>query len=496
MNINSIPVFIKNKFGWGLVKYPAFLNKYKWRPRFIFFDTKTKYYIAVDLIFNQNLSQKIYETEIALALRKNKNLRVCLLTSSDSEYNLIKIFCKKSNIGLKIYSTDDINTIVPLSFEKVGHIVSRKVKKEGWFPRVILDEVKTIKKISFRGLLIDLANKLGKNSSKDKQFALICKYINKMLQSRPDFMGDNISFMCLSNLENIFQLSNIDNKDHVFHSARVFLIGCVIIDKFYDKFTSYYKDIFPGAKKINVEYIWLLTSLFHDIGRVKQSAHLLCMHNPKEENIELTEKVEEEMSKVWGDSEYQLALGNVVELIKHCKMKKEKRQIFTGYAIQDTIDPKISGVLIESYNKRRSHGVISCFEIAADLLRKIKASKVNNKTFLLYHIFPAVVSIALHDWHIWNELKELKIFPLRLENFPLGALLIYIDTWDDFKREDKIKISIDNISFTSNSCIVSITWYDKNDYLEEIAKYESFKTNINSKKIKLVIKISNEKEVK
>ena len=496
MNINSIPLFLKKKFGWKLVKYPRFLNKYRWRPRFVFLDSKNKNYIAVDFIFNQRLSERIYKEEVFLALKENKKLKVCLFTPSIYEYGLLKKFCRKASIGLKIYNTNEINTIVSLPFEKLGRIIVKKAKKEGWFPKVVLNEVKKVKRISFKDLLKDLAKKLEENKSKDKQFSLIKRYLDKMLQSCHDFEGDSIPFMNLASFESLLQLSNIENRDHVFHSFRVFIIGCVIIDKFYDKFVGYFKEIFPGTKKINIEYIWLLTSIFHDIGKVKQKRHLICLHDPKEENVALTEAIEEEMSKVWGDTEYQLALGNIVELINHCCMKKENRSAFTGFAVHGAIDSKISGILIESYNKLKNHSVISCFDLAADLLRKISVSKLKkDKTFLLYHIFLVVVSIALHDWRIWNDLKDRGIFPLKVENFPLAALLIYIDTWDDFRREgEKDKISIDSILFKRSQCIINITWYEKNEYLEEKAKYESFKKNVRSKALKLVIRISNEKK--
>ena len=48
----------------------------------------------------------------------------------------------------------------------------------------------------------------------------------------------------------------------------------------------------------------------------------------------------------------------------------------------------------ESYNNLKSHGVISCFNLSSDLLGKIKAAEFNNKTFLLYHIFPAALSYS------------------------------------------------------------------------------------------------------
>ncbi len=492
MNLKKIPKIITRRYKWTcLEKPPRYLSKYKWRPKYIFYNKKNKMYIAIDMVFNQQLPIKIFDKEIFPALHKYKDLNVCLIAPSYNEYNYLKVFCKKNRIGLKIYNNIDINTIIPLSFEKLGGIYKKKIKKEGWLPKIILNDIQNIEHICFKDLLINLTKKLRKYNSNEKQFGLVCKYIDKMLQYHSDFIGDKIPFMKLSNFEHIF-----NERDHVFHSIRVFIIGCIIIDKFYDKFLNCFKDIFPGVRRINIEYIWLLTSLFHDIGKIKQKAYYIYLHNPQEENEELKEKIEEEMSKVWSDEEYNNALCIITELIKHCNTKCAEREPFTGFTAHSEIDPQISGVLSESYNKLKSHGIISCFDIAADLLKKIAAStSIRNKTFLLYHIFTGVMSIAFHDWHIWNELKDIKIFPLKFEDFPFASLLIYIDTWDDFGRDDRERISIDSIIFKGNKCITNITWYDKDEYLEEKAKYESYQANIRSKTVKLVIKISNEKEV-
>lgn len=485
---------IEENLHWQrLDRYPTFLKKYKWIPKYLFFDKASKFYIAVDIIFNQQLSKKIYETEVVKIINDKPKLKVCLFSSLDYAYNNLKLFCKKHKFGLKIYSSNSIDTIVPLGFEKIERLVVKKKQKTSWFPKAILSEVKKIKKIKFRKSIIDLAKKLDKSHGKDEQFSLICSCVNKMLKENPYYIGDNIPFMTLSNFENLLNFSKIKCKDHVFHSARVFLIGCIIIDKFYDKFIGYYEEIL-GSNKISIEYIWLLTSLFHDTGRIKQEGHKLFLSDPKKENPEIEEGIEEEMGKRWKEDQYKVSLGNVVELIKQsCKNKKSRDLPFTGYALGGKIDSKMANILMESYNKRKSHGVISCFDLSADLLRKMGASNFKSKTFLLYHIFPAVLAIALHDWKIWKELSEIKVFPIDIKNFPLAALLIYIDIWDDYKRNKEDKITIDKLNFDDSGVTVYLTWYKNNEYLDEKLKYASFERNVLFSDLKLKIEVSNER---
>ena len=314
-----------------------------------------------------------------------------------------------------------------------------------------------------------------------------------MLKAHPAYLGDNIPFMRLSNFESLLNFSDLECKDHVFHSARVFLIGCIIIDRFYNKFSGYYKEVL-GASKINVEYIWLLASLFHDIGRVKEGLYRMSLSDPRKDNPELKEKFEDELSKKWNEEEYKTSIGNVVELIKQsCKRKKDRDKPFVGYALGGDIDENIASILRKHYNKLESHGVRGCFELSSDFLRKAKASNFKNKAFFFYHIFPAVLAIALHDWKAWKDLSEVKVFPVDIKNFPLAVLLIYIDTWDDYKREVDQKITIDGIAFQDNEVIVSLTWHKTNEYLDEKLKYDSFERNVLFSELRLKIEVSNKK---
>ena len=127
-------------------KNTSFLNKYKWKPKYIFFDPINNLHIAVDIIFNQQISERIYKAEVLKAIKENPNLRVCLFSSLDYDYNILKGFCKKNKLGLKVYDSVSINTILPFKTEKIERITSKKTKKEGWFPQLILSEVKKSRK--------------------------------------------------------------------------------------------------------------------------------------------------------------------------------------------------------------------------------------------------------------------------------------------------------------------------------------------------------------
>lgn len=495
MYIDDVSTLIESQLKWKrIVNCPAFLKKYQWVPQLIFFEPSAKLFIAVDVIFKQHFPKKIYETEVAKAIKENSSLRFCLFTP-DLEFDGLAKFCVPNKYGLKIYSDTSINTLTPFDGEVVERVTRKKTKKTGWFPKVILEEAKKVRKIHFAKLIVELSNKLEKNQQTEKQLDLIRKYIDKILKTHPSYVGSNMPFLNLSYFENLLKCSDIKCTDHVFHSARVFIIGCIIIDRFYDKFVAYHKEIL-GVDKVNIEYIWLLASLFHDIGRIKQDGYRIYLVDPKKDDSGLREALGEQLSKSWQDDVYKNALANLVELIKQCgKKKKNRERPFVGNALGGAIDPKIANIFKEHYNKLKSHGVISCFELSADLLRKIEAAPVRrSKAFLLYHLFPAALAIAFHDWKIWKELSDIKIFPINIKDYPFATLLIYIDTWDDYKRGQDEKITIEKFEINSKEVTVYLTWHEQKEYLKEKLKYDSFERNVLFSEIRLKIEVSNKKK--
>ena len=121
------------------------------------------------------------------------------------------------------------------------------------------------------------------------------------------------------------------------------------------------------------------------------------------------------------------------------------------------------------------------------------ASNSSSRTFRLYHIFPAVLAIAFHDWKIWDDLVDVGVFPINIKSHPLAVLLIYIDTWDDYKRKGDNTITINNIIFEDQKVTAQITWHNQERYLHEKFKYENFKEKVIFDEISLIIDITNDK---
>jgi hypothetical protein len=484
---------VAKRLGWKFVgRAPGFMSKYKWQPHYFFRSAADKKYIAVDIVYDDQWSRKIYENEAARAMRENKSLEVCLFTPFYSAFERLQGFCGEQGFGLKVFTGGTVTSILGLSFEKVRKAPKRGKEPEGWFPQSILEGVKGIDRLRFKGELHRLAQRLEADTSHEGQLANIKRGLDVMLMEVPYLPADSLPFMKLSHFESLLDCSNIQHSDHVFHSARVFLVGCIVIDRFYNQFVDYYHQILTPTS-VNVEYMWLLTALFHDIGRVMQDTWRIYLPDPSQEDSDLKAQVCEQMCKRWKQPEYMNALCNIVELVKQSKGRPCDRDIpWTGYALGGPVDEEVKNVFVQSYNSLGSHGVIGCFEFAADILQKLVAVRSQGRTFPLYHVFPAMLAVALHHHKVWADLREIGVFPIAMRDFPLPALLIYIDTWDDYKRAKGRGVSIDEIAFDANGVTVQVTWSDPKAYRNDRIKYDSFRENVIFDDISLKIRVSGE----
>lgn len=72
---------------------------------------------------------------------------------------------------------------------------------------------------------------------------------------------DDIYSSIFNDYENILKHDQ-DYRDHIFHMLHVYLIGCHIIDNFYDFFKDYCnKNLYYQ----NIEFSWFIVALFHDM---------------------------------------------------------------------------------------------------------------------------------------------------------------------------------------------------------------------------------------
>jgi hypothetical protein len=272
----------------------------------------------------------------------------------------------------------------------------------------------------------------------------------------------------------------------VFHSFRVFLAGCPIINQFYDVFRSSHKRFCLGAPNdLSVEYTWLLASIFHDIGRPKEKVAQFVGDELQDEDLQVIVRGKDTR---WLRPECQAARKSLASLGAFVARSPSTGN-WDGGIVPDTQAENLATLWTKLYDDMHSHAVIGSMDFLAELFRTAAAAdETANRPFVVTHAVPAALAILLHDWRIWQDARTWKLFPINCFAMPMAALLIYLDTWDDYRRRgpDPL-IFVRKYAVDAHGARVTVEWGDSQAFEKEKVKYHAFKSALRSKAFPLKI---------
>jgi hypothetical protein len=414
---------------------PSWLRDKHWKPSLLLESADREMVLAIDIIPSGAIPQFQYSTIVSKLLADHSHLRVIIVTSEESYEDNPEIvqFCKDYELGLKIVIPDiGIQTIVRIDLDPDLEIRELPLE-DGWFPMAILEKARNLKRLCFHETInrfIDSAKELG--NDRNKTLVLVRATIDELLCFHPAFRSTIKHFMKLEHFEKLLRLGDPESSDHVFHSFRVFLSGCPIINEFYDSFLGAHERYCIGPiEKLRVEYSWLLTAVFHDVGRPKEKrvATEFVENELSDEYLEVSLNIDVD-EKMWTEEHY-VAAKRVLGSLAAYVAQGVSGDSWDGGAMDDEEAKRIVHEWINLYDNLESHAIISAFDFFADMTRKCRAAtRRGNRPFVLTHAAPAALAILLHDWKKWPEHKKLKLIPVNGQVLPMAALLIYIDTWD------------------------------------------------------------------
>lgn len=465
---------------------PSWLRGIRWIPYRLLFNESHDRFLAIDVILSGTIPTFQYNKIVKRLLCDQENFRVVIIAEEEGyeENPEIESYCIKANIGLKIVIPGvGIQTVIRSEFD--SSIEQKELPLEdGWFPRAILNQNKNLTRLCFNETIynfIDAVEKLG--NDKESTLELVHSTINELLAFHPAFKESIKYFMKLEHFEKLLKLSDPNFSDHVFHSFRVFLSGCPVINEFYDHFLASHKRCCIGpVDKLCVEYSWLLTAIFHDIGKPKEkkvAKKYVDEGFGQDEFLDISFDIKVD-DRMWASNQYITAkriLGSLGAYVA----QGYNSDNWDGGGLDDEESDKILDEWINIYDNLESHAVISAFDFFADIAEKCRAASWRkNKTFVLSHAAPAALAIMLHDWKKWDELRKLNLLPVDGRVLPMAALLIYIDTWDNYKRKDDadpltyIRSYIVN---TEGAC-VQVEWGDSSEMKDGTVGYELYQDEI------------------
>lgn len=289
------------------------------------------------------------------------------------------------------------------------------------------------------------------------------KFAEEMIKSHWDIYQKNYHFFInkLMKSELAIKKINKSHRDHVVHSAYVFLLGIYLFEKDSDiknAFYNHYEQ--PNDIENRFMFMWNIISTFHDIAYAFQSFS-------KEMNSYISEI---NKGTINNNISFGLYFKNLVilnndknsfEILKELQEKRIGKSIdLEGY-----FEKELENGIID-------HGILSSL-ILLKITDNLYEQQVDWPIDFFNEVFPEIaLSIALHNIK-WEKLSE-KSPIITLNDFPLCYLLILADTLQEWDRPAIARPSIPStalsIEFDENEKIFRVKVALSPEYAEDMNK--------------------------
>ena len=222
-------------------------------------------------------------------------------------------------------------------------------------------------------------------------------------------------------------------REHFIHPFQIFVLGSIIIDKFYEDFQRWYDEKLANLDASSLESAWLLAAIFHDRGK-----EVNILRNILEPDIGKYGK------KLPNEDIYLSFLSSF-----HYHMSRGNRM--RTWTPKAAPSPAMRDVMSVS-SDRWDHGVKSSLLMLKEIC--------NDPNTVTPRDIAAALAIATHDRELWESLRRVKAFPIRMHMLPLSCLLLYLDAiqeWGRVKISDE-EVHLVNISFAQNSVTCEVAF--------------------------------------
>ncbi len=458
---------------------PSWLTQCSWKTPSYW--TARDKILAVDTIPSAEIPRYLYQKVVSQLLTDHRELRVIVVCDPAAldQRPRSKRLSGALGVGLKTYTPNiGLQTVVRIDLDSTEPPVEF-TDEPGWFPEAILAQVEQSPNLSYSSILTEIVPAIRNAAgNEDETKVVVYHSIDRLLKTYPQCHADTAAFMKLDHFENMLKINDPTLTDHVFHSFRAFLAGCPVISRHYTYFKDAHMRVSCGSDEtVSVEYCWLLTSLFHDIGKPYEKAPSLVTGEIGDDDMEV---VVRSKPTVWEKREYLDARRHLASLI--CFYGADgsvPAQWDFGAVTNDHMD-HLCKELAEQYTGFGSHAIVGAVRLLAAIVRQAQAAEETvNRPFVITHAVPAALSILLHDWKIWSVAANWNLFPVRGNLLPLASLLIFIDTWDDFRRSgNAARVHVADYSLEQSTVSVTVNWADPIDLKNEEVKFRAFRNAI------------------
>lgn len=225
-------------------------------------------------------------------------------------------------------------------------------------------------------------------------------------------------------------------RDHYFHAFNTMMLGFMTIDKFYDVFDALAKKY---GNDIVLEFIWLLISLYHDIGYPVLRQQFLFRETyglEGEGSLQVIDEcLQQNRQNLWNSPDYNLVVTVLDNLFSHKINSESGKWVFDGFS-HLARSTKFKDSMKSSFIEEGAHGAAGALRLALltnSLIRDVERNK--DREFLYRHIMLASISILFHDSKVRDCFRKNSIQKIRAEDFSFSLLLTYVDILQNDRRD-------------------------------------------------------------
>ncbi len=436
--------------------------------------------LAVDSLPSGAVPARVYRDAVRPLMQEHADLEVLVVCREEAleENGATEKICRELRIGLKAYVPKvGLLTVVANGLDHPAEATGF-VDEPGWFPEKLLDAAAGTGRLSFSQELLGIVAAIrAAGANRKEALAVVHRGIGCLLQMHPHADATIASFMKVEHFEAMLRLADNTETEHIFHSFRVFLAGCPVLSENYEVFTDAHTGVTCGnADTMSVEYCWLLASLFHDIGKPYEKAHILVEKTLDDDDVEAPVH---STGSLWTRPENRDARRLLASLMQY-RSSSNGDQHWDFGAVSTPDNERNAEDLTRLYGGFTSHAVVGAIHLLSSIVKKSAAAdRDKNRSFVLTHAVPAALAVLLHDWKVWEVAASWGLFPLKGDRIPLAALLVFLDTWDDFRRSgDRARVYVRDYTVERGQVSVSLDWEDGTDLKHEEVKFSAFREAI------------------
>jgi hypothetical protein len=325
--------------------------------------------------------------------------------------------------------------------EKYFDAIKRDDDLKHHIPNILLEKINNLKTISYKDRLQEF-----KNQYENVKFTNIKEEYTAIENTLCNILNESFSHSFNKLIQSIKELNLLEPNLHeglrerFVHPFQNFLLGSIIIDHYYDRFSTWYSTNLCSSINTNIEISWLLASIFHDrfkpIQNVRLDLNEKLLYHADEVSFEIYQP--ENYISPLISLYYHLNGGNDLHTWKKGKIKKRN---------------DLYKIIYEQY-MAQNHGVVGSIQTLRNMFMELKYKAFNPC------IVNAALAIALHDHAIHQMFFDYKIMPIKQTDFPIQSLLLYCDAIQEWGRylDADLNTSLVNIIFKKNSLNLEIAF--------------------------------------